>query len=106
MRNWTPLSVLMSAALTILLVGVPTQAIWAQEQPTIDDTEINFDVGGPEFDPNVQRVAPPDAVSGVFRVGVLVCIRRVLPFRLSQWWGVESVRQGGKTGLGGDYPDL
>ena len=32
-------------------------AILAQEQPTVGDTELNFNVGGAEFDPEAQRAA-------------------------------------------------
>jgi len=64
MRNLALFSLLVSVALAISLVASPTQRVLAQESPTMDDTELNFDVGGAEFDPEVQRAAEADGAAG------------------------------------------
>jgi hypothetical protein len=73
MRNLALFSLLMSVAMIVSLVGSPTQCLVAQEQPTVGDTDLNFNVGGAEFDPEAQRAAEAaGAAAGIISTFILL----------------------------------
>ena len=88
MRKLALFSLLTFAALAILLAAHPTQCVLAQEQQT-GDTELNFPVGGPEFDPEAQRAAEAaGAAAGIISTFILLIELAIAVLVIASLWKI------------------
>ena len=73
MRSLFAFTLLLGAVISFGWSVTPSAA-WGQEQPDTGGAEINFDVQGPEFDPEAQRAAAEAAGAAAGVVGAVVLL--------------------------------